>query len=301
MGDVAPDTHILISGNNGSPIPSALFAQSCILKGKHVAASFPPMHPSKAFTLIELLVVIAIIAILAVVIVLTLNPADLLRQSRDSNRLSDLDTITHALTIYSADQGGGSNFNLGTSSVTYISIPDPAAATAAGSDCSALGFPAGGNFHCAGPNYYKKTDGTGWIPVNFTQMSTGVPLSSLPIDPTNQSSTDLYYSYTTDGSTFELIANPESQKYLALAGANSQLFRSGSNQNLGGGSNWVLVPGNSTFGTSNFWVMQYDAKCAQGGTSLGTVGQTTTQVSIPTGTQPPQILRSPARQRTGGR
>src|ERR1700690_1366993 len=35
----------------------------------------------KAFTLIELLVVIAIIAILAVVVILTLNPAELLRQS----------------------------------------------------------------------------------------------------------------------------------------------------------------------------------------------------------------------------
>jgi prepilin-type N-terminal cleavage/methylation domain-containing protein len=51
----------------------------------------------KAFTLIELLVVIAIIAILAVVVVLTLNPAEILKQSRDSNRVSDMDTLTHAL------------------------------------------------------------------------------------------------------------------------------------------------------------------------------------------------------------
>ena len=52
------------------------------------------MHSRKAFTLIELLVVIAIIAILAVVVVLTLNPAALLQQSRDSSRLSDMQTIT---------------------------------------------------------------------------------------------------------------------------------------------------------------------------------------------------------------
>ena len=38
------------------------------------------------FTLIELLVVIAIIAILAVVVILTLNPAQLLAQARDSTR-----------------------------------------------------------------------------------------------------------------------------------------------------------------------------------------------------------------------
>ena len=48
--------------------------------------------PKKGFTLIELLIVIAIIAILAVVVVLVLNPAELLRQSRDSQRLSDIST-----------------------------------------------------------------------------------------------------------------------------------------------------------------------------------------------------------------
>ncbi len=47
----------------------------------------------KAFTLIELLVVIAILAVLAVAVTLILNPAELIRQGRDSIRLSDLATI----------------------------------------------------------------------------------------------------------------------------------------------------------------------------------------------------------------
>ncbi|MBI2888821.1 MAG: prepilin-type N-terminal cleavage/methylation domain-containing protein, partial [Candidatus Liptonbacteria bacterium] len=47
----------------------------------------------KGFTLIELLVVIAIVAILAVVLILTLNPAQILAQSRDSTRISDLNTV----------------------------------------------------------------------------------------------------------------------------------------------------------------------------------------------------------------
>src|ERR1700719_2922177 len=89
----------------------------------------------KGFTLIELLVVIAIIAILSVVVVLTLNPAELLRQSRDSNRLSDLDTLNHALSIYNADQSTGANFNMGSSSVIYVSIPDPTATSTAGDQC----------------------------------------------------------------------------------------------------------------------------------------------------------------------
>ncbi len=65
------------------------------------------MHPRRGFTLIELLVVIAIIAILAVVVVLTLNPAQLLAQSRDANRVSDLATLQSAISLYTVDQGGG--------------------------------------------------------------------------------------------------------------------------------------------------------------------------------------------------
>ena len=55
------------------------------------------------FTLIELLVVIAILAILAVAVVLVLNPAEFVRQSRDSARLQDLSTLNKALVLYQVD------------------------------------------------------------------------------------------------------------------------------------------------------------------------------------------------------
>jgi prepilin-type N-terminal cleavage/methylation domain-containing protein len=61
------------------------------------------MHNRHDFTLIELLVVIAIIAILSVIVILTLNPAQLLMQARDSNRISDMSTLNDALdgsTVY---------------------------------------------------------------------------------------------------------------------------------------------------------------------------------------------------------
>ena len=48
------------------------------------------------------MVVIAIIAILSVVVILTLNPAELLRQSRDSNRISDLSVTKSAIAFYLA-------------------------------------------------------------------------------------------------------------------------------------------------------------------------------------------------------
>src|SRR3989338_2108717 len=59
----------------------------CLKDMKHIIKN------SKGFTLIELLVVIAIIAVLAVAVILTLNPAELLKQARDSTRVSDMSTL----------------------------------------------------------------------------------------------------------------------------------------------------------------------------------------------------------------
>ena len=216
------------------------------------------------FTLIELLIVIAIIAILAVVVIITLNPAEFLAQGRDANRLSDLTTFNSAMNLYTEDaaSSNGGSAPLGTVGTTYISIPDPTATTAAGSNCSSLGFPSTG-FHCAGPNFYRRTDGTGWIPVNFTNMAMGAPLATLPVDPTNSFASGKYYEYTTDGTNWKLAAVPESQKYSPQIAQ----FEVGTNQNLLAGfpnAGWVAVPGNSNFGTPNFSVMKYDAVCSDG-------------------------------------
>jgi prepilin-type N-terminal cleavage/methylation domain-containing protein len=222
----------------------------------------PSLRSHKAFTLIELLVVIAIIAILAVVVVLTLNPAQLLAQSRDANRVSDLATMNTALNLYTVDQGGTA---MGTSTVTYFSIPDMTAVSSAGTQCTGLGgsFPSSTYSHCAASSTYRSITNQGWIPVNFSSISSGAPFGSLPVDPVNSTSSNLYYTYQTNGNSFRLSAIPESQKDLAQAATNPTMFISGSNTNLNGGA-WVLVPGNSTFGTNNFYVMKYDAGCSDG-------------------------------------
>jgi prepilin-type N-terminal cleavage/methylation domain-containing protein len=171
-----------------------------------------------AFTLIELLVVIAIIAILSVVVILALNPAELLRQGRDSTRVSDLATIAESLSVFSSDVSGG---NLGSLNTVYVSIPDPTATSTAGDQCQGLGLPAlpsTYSYHCAATSTIKSIVGTGWVPVNFSAISSGAPISNLPVDPQNVSSSAFYYTYTTDGTKYELTAAMESQKY-KLAGA----------------------------------------------------------------------------------
>lgn len=132
---------------------------------------------------------------------------------------------------------------MGTSSVIYVSVPDPIAPAPAGNNCSGLGLPtAPTNFtyHCAASSTYMKTDGTGWLPINFNSYAAGSVISKLPVDPTNTTSTNLYYTYETDGvGGFQVAAFFESQKEAPLMPSNSGidagLYEKGSNLTLASG------------------------------------------------------------------
>jgi prepilin-type N-terminal cleavage/methylation domain-containing protein len=164
-----------------------------------------------SFTLIELLVVVAIVAILAVVVIAVLNPAEFLKQGRDSTRVSDLASLNSALNLYQGD--GGTSF--GTASTVYVSLPDSSAT------CANLGLPAlpsGYSYHCSATSTYQKADGTGWIPVDFSSISFGSPLGQLPIDPVNTTSSGNYYTYAAGGS-WEMTAMLEAAKYMTVPGS----------------------------------------------------------------------------------
>jgi|SRR3989344_4439833 len=166
------------------------------------------MEQQKGFTLIELLVVIAIVAILSAVVILTLNPAELLRQSRDSNRISDMSTLKSALALYLSDVNSPS---LGVGCKAHAS-----SGLAAGVACNAGG---GTRFASTTVTWATSTslavDGNGWIPVNFNLISSGAPISVLPRDPVNN--TTLYYAYLADSGslTYELNTLMESTKFKA--------------------------------------------------------------------------------------
>jgi len=169
----------------------------------------------QSFTLIELLVVIAILAVLMSVIVITINPAEMLKKTRDTRRIADLATLEKALMIYQTSRFDSS---LATANKVYVSLP------AIYSDCSDLHLPtlpSGYSYQCSTEDNYRKTNGTGWIPINFNASDVGAPISSLPTDPTNvylqdlNAHNDYFYTFivASDGYQFELNAKLESNYY----------------------------------------------------------------------------------------
>ena len=172
---------------------------------------------SRGFTLLELIIVIAILAILSVAVVLVINPAETLARARDSQRLSDLAAMKSAIGLYLAEvsspdlAGGGACATEVWIAHTDADITDTTCGVADGASQNESG---------AG-----SVDGTGWLPVNLTSISSGAPLSNWPLDPvndvaapaavTNGTGADHIYVYRCDATndTFEISGNLESTRY----------------------------------------------------------------------------------------
>ena len=129
-------------------------------------------NTKRGFTLIELLVVIAILAVLAVAVVLILNPAELLKEGRDSTRLSDMASLQSAMNLYYTDVLGTNPSNWPAAS-TYCTA-------AVSSSAGWANWPT-----CANVTSTASVTGAGWIPINFGLLSTGAPLPKEPVDPNN--------------------------------------------------------------------------------------------------------------------
>ncbi len=162
----------------------------------------------KGFTLIELLVVIAIVAVVSVVVVLTLNPAELLRRARDANRISDMASLRTSLALYLA--------NVSSPTLTSSTGYGRCYITVATTNCNFgfSSFPALNSTSAASTSTAVQSNG--WLPVDFTQISSGPPLGSLPIDPVNTAASGCEYAYAATGTTltYKLVAScMESTKY----------------------------------------------------------------------------------------
>ncbi len=186
------------------------FLKSLLRRVMKASPRVLPQSPStesfpRGFTLLELLIVVGIVVALSVTTILVINPAEISKNSRDSVRLDELKTINAALNLYVVS--GYSAF--GDPNRVYVSLPSSE------TNCSDLDLPAlpvGWEYICKPTSTFRNINGDGWIPVNFSLLSGGSPLSALPVDPINTSSSGNYYTYITGGS-WELGAVLESEKY----------------------------------------------------------------------------------------
>lgn len=158
------------------------------------------------FTLLELLIVIAIIAILSVVVVLFINPVEMLKKGRDVQRISDLATMKTAISLFLQDNASNSLGSTVACSTTGTTITDNTAAIRVTVDSS----------WSYTDNYTATSSNAGtaqsWIPVSFQGVSSGAPISNLPLDPVN--SISYYYRYGCwANNTFEIDAALESDAF----------------------------------------------------------------------------------------
>jgi len=205
---------------------------------------------NKGFTLLELLIVVGIIAITSVATVLLLNPAESLKKTRDTQRISDLTTLKKAIAIYltntsypkfaGIDNTGCKGTAFGTtwqldSDHIYYSLPTESG-TITGKALDGVTFTTGGASQVTKANL-GKVDGTGWLPIDFTSMSGGSPISALPVDPVNTiadpanpKSTDLVYRYvcSEQNLTYELGTTLESDAYTVT---DNKMSKDGGNNN----------------------------------------------------------------------
>lgn len=185
------------------------------------------------FTLLELLIVVSIIAILSVALVLVLDPAETLRKSRDAQRISDMSTMKTAIGLYltstttpylgATPAGALNNTNCkATPSAATTKVMYSLISTSAITDTTLDAASGSAAVQSATP---ATTDGAGWIPVMFDNLTGGSPISNLPMDPINTVaapaavlSTDLVYRYACSVTplAFEIDAQLESTAYTSV-------------------------------------------------------------------------------------
>ncbi|HVM76939.1 MAG TPA: fibronectin type III domain-containing protein [Candidatus Paceibacterota bacterium] len=229
------------------------------------------------FTLVEILIVIAIVAVTSVIVLLIMNPAELLRQGRDAQRVSDMATLKSAVSLYVVDFGTSA---LNNPSSTYVSIPDPAATSTSGDQCQGLGLPNTNTYQCAASATYRGINGAGWIAVTFTLLSSGSPIEKLPVDPQNTTTTGLYYTFDANGASWEFSAGTESQKY-SLAGARDVVSTDGGKyaDRLEMGTSFALLPFDPSTNSSSTPPVISNVSASNIGTTTAQISWTTDQLA----------------------
>lgn len=156
------------------------------------------------FSFVQILLILVAIAVVCGIVIYVVNPTKILQKSRDSIRFSDMNTLAGALNQYLADNHD------------FKGLVGPYSTIDA-------------NF--SGDAARKNIDGTGWIPLNFSLISTGAPFSVLPIDPLNNSKNNYRFGVSVQSKTYEIdcvFERPENiQKHSTDGGNDPNVYELG--------------------------------------------------------------------------
>lgn len=208
------------------------------------------LDSNKGFTFIEILVSISLVALIAALVALVFNPSNYFVRARDLRRLKDLQILSTALSIYffqypNPDPDGPNLDSRGvdeTYPTIFISVPYEIEQPF--TNC----FDPVSNkwlyVFQVSQNNLKKNNGTGWIPINFSEMLIP-PINELPIDPINTFSSGYYYIYAfrRNPAGFEVDAALEYKRF-RFGGENDKTSTDGGNdpRRLELGSDLTIIP-----------------------------------------------------------
>jgi hypothetical protein len=163
------------------------------------------MHKKElAYSIINISLIVIILFGVVFLCLRFIKPTKYLDKTRDIQRKTDIEKLKTALELYIAD---GKNFDTLAPGEIYSSLDGK-----------------------------TSINGAGWLPLNFNSVSTGSPLSEIPLDPSNNST--LYYKVGVNVSqkTYEINCRFESlldaQKTKNDNGNSSDWFEIGSDLNI---------------------------------------------------------------------
>ena len=138
-----------------------------------------------------------------------MKPVKIIQKSRDSQRYADINNLTVAVNSYLAN-----DYNFEGLDGLYTS----------------------NNVSFSNDETRKKVDGSGWIGLNFNQMTNGSPMESLPLDPLNNNSYFYSFAVSVPDKTYEFNCFFENSENMAKAssdnGNNSNTYEIGTDLNL---------------------------------------------------------------------